>query len=157
MKTALFIDLDNITKCMNYVHLNRRLNLEKYVSFINPEVCFAYVAAEYAYEFNDLDVILRTKPMRYVHNQPRISFDVEIAIDAVLCEADHYVFGTSDQDLIPLIRYLRSAGKDVTVFSCGMGNELINAATKIKMITEDFCHPIKQRNYRDGEWVELCS
>jgi len=87
---------------------------------------------------------VRFKRPRIIHCEDReikrCEWGVGITIDIVeaLEEFDVVVLGSSNSDLIPLIKWIRSQGREVIILACGVPKNMKDAANSVVEITEDY-------------------
>ena len=156
MFTGLFIDVSNLYYCvkkkfagrkinyeMLYGHFNRGAHIaapsdQKYLSFARAygirhgSEAKAFIRTLQSYGFETS--IIKSLPKRHT------SLNVDITIDVIrrASKLQTVILGTSDRDILPLIKWLHEQGIKVIEVGCGVPVELQHSPAEIVEITEDF-------------------
>lgn len=147
--THLFVDITDLYYKLLKKFGNGKLNYEKYLSSFDPDTKIAYgcqeenEAAPFIRYLRSLGFLTKYKHPYTLkigdRDIKRCNWLVGITIDvvkAVESGAGHIVIGTSNPDIIPLVKYLRAKSIKVTIFACNIPKSLEGLCTIIE-ITED--------------------
>lgn len=150
--SGIFIDTSNLYYCVGKKFPARKLDYQRYYeiaakddvvvravaygSQMNDEASkFIACLKHYGYDpkYKTLKINSDTGKTR------RFSWNVGIAVDIMMSidKLDRVVIGSSDADLLPLVKYLKDRGCVVEIIACGISKELKDAADEYTEITEE--------------------
>lgn len=162
MKTvAIFVDIANLYYCVDRKWKGKRLDYTKFTrSLVGDNIL--YKAIGYGLQYNEecTPFITFLKHLGYEpkYKRPRIyrdpdtgaatqrrtSWSMGMAMDIVTAvitnKVDEIFIGSSDGDLAACIKWVQARGVKVTIFSCGLSQELKRACPNCVELTEDFLH-----------------
>ena len=150
-RIGIFIDVANQYYCVGKKWEGRKLNYESYLEVAqgdairiraiaygnqdSDEAVYFIGALKHAgYETKYLTSTVDSK------NQIRKGdWKIGIALDIVrmLSRLDIVVLGSSDPDMVPVIKYIQEHGAIAKVVACGISRDLKDAANSYHEITED--------------------
>jgi len=146
-RVGIFVDVANVYYCISKKFPNRKLDYQKYVQATGKEATYA---AAYGTLMSD-KVIAFITALKHIGFQTffrrgrivnermlKVEWAVGLAVNAIskIDELDEYIIGSSDPELIPLVDYLKSKGKIVHVFACGINRGLKEHANTFTEIEE---------------------
>jgi uncharacterized LabA/DUF88 family protein len=163
-KTAVFVDITDIYYRLVKKFGSGKLDYAKYLAIFGPNISTAVAygcqedneAGPFIKYLRSIGFITRYKRPYTLkisgRDIKRCSWLVGMAVDVFSCFSDdnkesmnHVVLGTSNPDIIPLIKFLTERGIDVTVISCNIPPSIQKVCTTIE-ITEDLLEKTSETN-----------
>jgi len=136
MSIGLFLDTCNLYHCIKHKYgSQKKVDFSAYHKYVE-DIGRIVVANAYGAKFNkSTDKFIKSlEEAGYtpVYKEVRISVDgtrranqnVNICLDSLSSDVKTVVLGSSDNDLVPLVKTLKSKGKRVVVLSCTIGQAL---------------------------------
>jgi uncharacterized LabA/DUF88 family protein len=154
MRIGIFVDVSNIYYCISKKFPSRKLDYEKYVAAIGQDVSYACAYGTFLSE----KVIAFVTALKHIGFQTffrrgrvindkmsKVQWGVGLAVNAMskLDELDSFIIGSADPELVPLVDYLKSKGKEVHIFGCGINKALKERATSWREIEEDVLEAVE--------------
>lgn len=148
MSAGLFIDVSDLYHKLHRKY-NQKLSFVDFKEAVNATLCFAYTpqrdgeASGFIGFLRANDFTVRVKRPYTIkvgeREIKRCSFGVELTLDVLreIDALDTIVLATSNPDFIPLVKVLRSMGKEVVIFACGIPYALSKAASDAVEIEAD--------------------
>lgn len=148
MTTGIFVDTANLYYKLNKKY-NSKLDYAAYLNQIDGLIlrAYAYVsqqgteAAGFLTCLQDLKFVTRCKRPRLIRFGDAVfkscDWSCQLTLDAVDADVGRVILGSSDPDLVPLVRWLQEQGLVVCVFACSIPRCLVDAADEVIEITED--------------------
>lgn len=154
MKTiALFADVGNLFYCVKKRFSDRKLDYKKYHDIVTGDnVMFSAFAYGVQVRKEAMKFITCLKHLGFNPNYitpksyerdgkieyKKVSRNVDIAMDVarVINKLDVVILGTSDPDILPLVKWVKEKGIACEIFACGIPKELRDNCTKWTEIEE---------------------
>lgn len=152
-RIGFFVDVSDLYRRVSRKFDGRKLDYKKYYDFV-ADLGQVQQAIAYGSQLNDeargFIFCLRNIGFHTKYKEPRtfttedghirrlINWNVGICMDVVnmVDNLDMVVLGSSDSDLLPLVKWCSSIGLKTIVFSCGVGKRLNEEASEVIEIPE---------------------
>jgi len=151
-RIGLFVDVSNLYKCLRLKYQDKKLDYEKYMTYIKDLgeiiIANAYGAQlnEEAKSFINCLKILGFTPKykklkEYINREGvthKANWDVGITVDIVKAvgNLDIIILGSADGDFVPLVSWIQEQGKTVIILACGISRELKDICSQAIEIPE---------------------
>ena len=144
MTTGLFIDVANLYFCVKKRFLGRKVNYEYLYEKFKPTTCAKAYGVRLQSEANSFIKTLKQIGFetRFIKSIPKrhTSLNVDITMDIVrrASKLSTVILGTTDRDILPLVKWLQEQGIKTIIMGCGVPIELQTSGVEIVEITEDY-------------------
>ena len=147
---GLFIDVSNLYYCVGR-KFNRKIDYNKYVTAPNLVIQKAYgtqldnEARSFIKKLEQCGY--ETEFIKTTKNRIT-NLNVNIVVDVInhLDELTEVILGTASRDMVSFIKFLQAQDVKVTIYACGICNELIEVADNIIEIEETQLENTKTNN-----------
>jgi len=148
---GFFVDISDLYAQVRRVYKQRRLDYEKYYSFVEDlgtmQCAIAYgchrhtEADGFRHALEKIGFTTKFQRIRADPTNPgpvRADWDVALSLDVAdrIGNIDMLILGSSCKTLIPLVKWCRSRGVVVIVLACSIGKKMERAADRVIEIPE---------------------
>lgn len=160
-QVGIFADVANLFYCINKRFSGRKLDYEKFRNkALDSEQLYRAFAYGTQIDLEAVKFIDCLKHFQYTpkfkkprQNENRVNWSVGIAVDIfrIIDRIDIVVIGSSDNDLIPLIEWLKERGRSCVILASGISRDLKDIADRWCEIDESLLEEIKTQQETKNE------
>lgn len=137
--TGVFVDIANIFYCCGKRFPDGKVDYAKYLAGVTEQIGPIFKAVAYGGLFGNNEAFVAalahigfTTKFKTPGASNRVDWSMQMALDiaTVIDRLDAVVIGSADNNLVPLVEWIKARGIPCYMYACGVGRELKQVADR---------------------------